>query len=182
MKILVVSDIHGSSYYAKKAIEKFKELKADKLLLLGDLMYHGPRNPLTKDYDPLKVSQILNEYAKDIYCVRGNCDSEVDQMLLDFNITSDYIVIVNEGRKIFVSHGHVYNPENLPLINNEDIFIFGHIHLPIAKKENNKYILNPGSIALPKENNPNSYGVFVDDCFKIFDIDDNLIKEISFNN
>ncbi len=181
MKILVASDIHGSLKYAKAVIDKFKSHNADRILLLGDILYHGPRNPLPEEYNPMEVAILLNEYKSKIFAVRGNCDSEVDQMVIDFNISQDYLTMILDDRCIYASHGHIYHPDNIEFIENDDVFIFGHIHLPIAKYENNKFILNPGSITLPKENNPNSFGILNEEGFKIYNLNDEVIKEISFN-
>lgn len=178
MKIMFLSDIHGSKKYVDKAIEKFAEENAIQLVLLGDLMYHGPRNPLTDEYNPKEVADILNKYKDKIVAVRGNCDSEVDQMLVEFPIMSDYIEIIFNNRKIFATHGHIYNKENMPLLNRGDIFIHGHFHLPMAEVYKEVYYLNPGSITLPKENNKNSYAILEDDLYTIKDLDGNTIKEI----
>ncbi len=180
MKFLVLSDIHGSQKYAQYGVDLFHSLKADKLILLGDLLYHGARNPLTEEYNPQGVAQLLNNIKEHIVAVRGNCDSEVDQMVLNFEMMQDKALIVSEDRSIFISHGHVYHPDKLPYMNKGDVFIYGHVHLPIAYKENGVYILNPGSITLPKENNPNSYGILEDDGFTIFDLDGKVIKNIQF--
>lgn len=182
MKLMFISDIHGSSYYAKEAINKFIEEKADYIVILGDLLYHGPRNPLPKEYDPSTVLTLLNRHKEKIMSVRGNCDSEVDQMVLEFPMMNDYTIIFNNNRRIFATHGHLFNESNMPNIEDGDILIHGHTHIPVAKKVNNKYILNPGSISLPKENNPNSYGVMEDNTFLIKDFDGNIIKSIEFKN
>jgi putative phosphoesterase len=175
---MFISDIHGSSYYATKAIQKFEEEGADYIILLGDILYHGPRNPLPKEYDPQKVIKILNELKDKIICVRGNCDSEVDQMVLEFPIMSDYNIIFYNNKRIFSTHGHLFNESNMPLIQHGDIIIHGHTHIPVAKKNDGRYILNPGSISLPKENNPNSYGIIEGKEFLIKDFQGNIIKSI----
>ena len=168
MKIFVMSDIHGSSFYLKKALEAFEKEKADYILILGDELYHGPRNPLPLEYDPKKVVEMLNPLKNKIMAVRGNCDSEVDQMLLQYPIMGDYSTIFLNGKRIYCTHGHIYNKENLPNIDSEDILIYGHTHIPLAEKNSkNMYILNPGSISLPKENNPNSYGIFENNKFTV---------------
>ncbi|WP_025691805.1 phosphodiesterase [Paenibacillus zanthoxyli] len=159
MKLMFISDIHGSLHWLKKALEKFAEEKPDGLVILGDFMYHGPRNPLPEGYDPKGVAQELNAIKRQITAVRGNCDSEVDQMLLDFPMMGDYTQILYEGRRIYVTHGHGFSIENLPELSEGDIFIQGHTHVPVADVKEGIYVLNPGSISLPKENNPNSYGV-----------------------
>lgn len=178
MKLMFVSDIHGSLYYAKKAIEKFKEEGASHLMVIGDVLYHGPRNPLPKDYNPAAVADLLNEYKDKIVAVRGNCDSEVDQMVLNFPMMGDYHIIMKENYKIFMTHGHLYNKNQMPELNAGDAFIHGHFHLPMAEKLGDAYYLNPGSITLPKENNPNSYAVLENDLFEIKDLEGHVIKSI----
>lgn len=180
MKLLVVSDLHGSLYYGKKALELFETEKADKILFLGDALYHGPRNPLTKDYNPKELAELLNEYSDKIIAVRGNCDSEVDQMVLDFPMMADYSTLFLGSRIIFASHGHIYNKSNMPNIESGSVFIHGHFHLPMTEIYNGMYYLNPGSISLPKENNPNSYGIIDEIGFQIKGLDGRMIKEIKF--
>lgn len=176
MKLLFASDIHGSYYYTKLLIEHFKEENADKLILLGDILYHGPRNPLTKEYNPAKVADMLNEYKDQIICVRGNCDSEVDQMVLEFPISADYNQLIIDGYNFFITHGHLYDDRILSA-SEKNIFVFGHIHLPILEK-NHVYLLNPGSISLPKEDNPPSYAVYENGIIKIKTFTNNIIKEL----
>ncbi len=178
MKIMFLSDIHGSIKYAKMAMEKFEEGKFDRLVLLGDLMYHGPRNPLPDEYNTKEVSELLNKYKDKIVAVRGNCDSEVDQMLIEFPIMADYLEILLDGYKIFATHGHLYNKERMPFLNTGDVFIHGHYHLPMAEKFGDIYYLNPGSVTLPKENNKNSYGVLDGNRFMVMALDGEIIKEI----
>lgn len=150
MKYMFASDIHGSAYYTRKIAEKFEKSGAKKLILLGDLLYHGPRNDLPKEYAPKEVLSILNTYKDYILAVRGNCDSEVDQMVLEFPMMADYAFFSFEGVDIYASHGHIYNPDHLLPMQSGAGFIFGHIHLPIAEKRGEYYILNPGSASLPK--------------------------------
>ena len=180
MKLLFVSDIHGSIYYLKKAIEIFNQEEAEQMIILGDLLYHGPRNPLPKEYDPAQVLTLLNEYKDKIIAVRGNCDSEVDQMVLEFPIMAEYSIIFNNNRKIFATHGHKFNKDNMPNIGDNDILIHGHTHIPVAEKVGTRYVLNPGSISLPKENNPNSYGIMTDTDFVIKDFDGIEVLSIKF--
>ncbi len=179
MKIFFISDIHGSLFYLKKALKRFIEEEASYIIMLGDALYHGPRNPLPQDYNPQEVAILLNEYKDKIIAVRGNCDSEVDQMLIEYPMMADYSIILYNNRKIFLTHGHIYNEDNRPSLGENDILVHGHTHLPVAKKHNNIYILNPGSLALPKDNNPNSYGLLQDDLFQIKDLEGNVIKEIN---
>lgn len=177
MKLMFVSDIHGSYYYLNKALEAYYNEKPDKLILLGDLLYHGPRNDLPKEYAPKKVIPVLNDLKNTIIAVRGNCDAEVDQMVLDFPMMADYATIDVDGHHFFLSHGHLFNEENLPNLNEGDIFVYGHIHRPVAKCENGIYIINPSSISLPKEGR-NSYGIYEDDKFIIKEFDNTIVKEI----
>lgn len=178
MKIFFISDIHGSLYYLEKAIQLYKEEKASYIVILGDALYHGPRNPLPEDYNPQLVASLLNQYKDKIIAIRGNCDGEVDQMLIEYPMMADYSIILCNDRRLFLTHGHIYNESNLPNLSENDVLIMGHTHIPVAKKYNNIFILNPGSITLPKENNPNSYGVLEDNLFQIKDLEGNVIKEI----
>ncbi|TCK90489.1 hypothetical protein EDC19_2251 [Natranaerovirga hydrolytica] len=178
MKLIFFSDIHGSEYYTKKAIETFEKEQGDMMILLGDLLYHGPRNDLPKEYAPKKVLELLNGYKKKIIAVRGNCDSEVDQMVLEFPIMAEYNTIVYGERKIFATHGHIWNEAKIPMLNDKDILIHGHTHLPVAKEQDNIFILNPGSISLPKENNVPSYGVIENNAFSIKSFEGDIIKNI----
>mgnify|MGYP000860042490 CR=1 FL=1 len=135
MKLMIASDIHGSAYYCEKMIEAYKREKADKLLLLGDLLYHGPRNDLPKDYNPKAVIAMLNAMKEDLLCVRGNCDTEVDQMVLNFPVMADYALILYGERNLYATHGHIYNENNLPPLKNGDILIHGHTHVLRAEKK-----------------------------------------------
>lgn len=157
MKWMICSDIHGSSYYCEKMLERFNAEKADRLLILGDVLYHGPRNDLPKDYAPKKVIEMLNGMKDRIMCVRGNCDTEVDQMVLNFPVLADYAIIDTCGKMIYATHGHNYNPEKLPPLKSGDALLFGHIHVPKCYTENDILILNPGSVSIPKENSEHSY-------------------------
>jgi putative phosphoesterase len=178
MKIFFISDIHGSLFFLEKALERYKEEGACYIVLLGDALYHGPRNPLPKGYNPQAVASLLNEYKDKIIAVRGNCDSEVDQMLIEYPMMSDYSTILYGNRRLFLTHGHIYNEDNIPSLSNNDVVIHGHTHLPVAEKHNGIYILNPGSVTLPKEDYPNSYAILEDDLFQIKDLHGTVIKEI----
>lgn len=180
MKYMFASDIHGSAYYCKLVIDKFLESGAERLILLGDLLYHGPRNDLPKDYSPKDVFSLLNQYKDKIYAVRGNCDSEVDQMVLEFPMMADYILLSLNGLTIFATHGHLYHQEQLPPMVTGDILIHGHTHLPVAEKYNQIYLLNPGSSALPKEGNPCSYGMLDERTFTVYSFDHEIVKQITF--
>lgn len=178
MKLFFISDIHGSIYYLNKALEKFKEEQADYLVILGDILYHGARNDLPRDYEPKSVIEILNSYSDKIIAVRGNCDSEVDQMVLDFPIMASFSNILYNNIRLFLTHGHVYNEDNMLNLKDGSVFISGHTHILRAEKKDNIYFINVGSITLPKENNPHTYGVLEDNLFRIKDLDGDVVEEI----
>ena len=171
MKWMIASDIHGSAYYCEKLLEAYKSEQADRLLLLGDILYHGPRNDLPRDYAPKKVIEMLNERKQDILCVRGNCDTEVDQMVLQFPVLADYAVLTAGTRLIYVTHGHVYNNAKLPPIQPGDILLHGHTHIPACEELDTHTYLNPGSVSIPKENSPHSYMTFDGNEFVWKDLD-----------
>lgn len=182
MKLMFISDIHGSLYWLEQALAKAEEEQPHTLVILGDFLYHGPRNPLPEGYDPQGVAAKLNAYSqsgKSLAAVRGNCDAEVDQMLLQFPMMGDYVLILHEGRKIYATHGHGFSIDHLPPLSPQDVFIQGHTHLPVAEVKEGITVLNPGSIALPKENNPNSYGVMENNEFLIKDFSGKIIKQIT---
>lgn len=154
---MIASDIHGSSYYCKLMLEAFEREKADRLLLLGDILYHGPRNDLPREYAPKEVLAMLNGMKDKILCVRGNCDTEVDQMVLEFPIMADYAVVMIGEHIIYATHGHNYNEMNLPPLQKGDILLNGHTHVPKYIAYENYVYMNPGSISIPKENSCNSY-------------------------
>ena len=158
MKWMIASDLHGSAYYCRKMLEAFEREGADRLFLLGDLLYHGPRNDLPRDYAPKKVIPLLNSLAPRLLCVRGNCDAEVDQMVLEFPVLADYAVLPVGQRLIYATHGHIYHVKNLPPLAPGDVLLHGHTHVPAWTEfgQENLY-LNPGSVSIPKENSPHSY-------------------------
>ena len=154
MKLFIASDIHGSAVWCRKMLDALEKEGADKLVLLGDILYHGPRNPLPDGYAPKEVFEMLNPLADKIIAVRGNCDSEVDQMVLDFNVSSDYATVWDGGRKIVLSHGH----RLVPPLGKSDVYITGHTHVPLNVVEKEGYThLNPGSVSLPKEGSAHGY-------------------------
>lgn len=157
MKLMIASDIHGSSLYCQQLIEAYRRENADKLLLLGDILYHGPRNDLPDGYAPKQVISMLNEIKDEILCVRGNCDTEVDQMVLEFPILADYCIIYEGDRMIFATHGHIHNTANPPMLKDGDILLHGHTHIPVKTEFDGKIYVNPGSVSIPKENSPHSY-------------------------
>ena len=158
MKWMIASDLHGSAYYCRKMLEAFEREGADRLLLLGDLLYHGPRNDLPREYAPKEVIPLLNGKKEKLLCVRGNCDAEVDQMVLEFPVLADYAVFPVGQRLIYATHGHIYHVKNLPPLAPGDVLLHGHTHVPAWTEfgQGNLY-LNPGSVSIPKENSPHSY-------------------------
>lgn len=160
MKWLIASDIHGSADYCAQLLDAYRREQADRLLILGDILYHGPRNGLPKGYAPKEVIKMLNALAQDILCVRGNCDTEVDQMVLTFPILADYAVLAVENRLIYATHGHNYNLQNLPPLHPGDILLHGHTHVPACRENAGYLYLNPGSVSIPKEDSPHSYMTF----------------------
>ena len=162
MKYVIASDIHGSAFWCDKLLKAVQAENADKLLLLGDLLYHGPRNPFPQDYACPNVSAALNAVKDKIVCVRGNCDSEVDQMVLEFPIRADYALVDGgQNRTLFLTHGHLFNEQTPPVLNAGDMLLNGHFHFPrYAVMENGALYANCGSIALPKDGSPHSYIVY----------------------
>lgn len=158
MKWMIASDLHGSAYCCRKMLEAFEREGADRLFLLGDLLYHGPRNDLPREYAPKEVIPLLNGKKEKLLCVRGNCDAEVDQMVLEFPVLADYAVLPVGRRLIYATHGHIYHVKNLPPLAPGDVLLHGHTHVPAWTEfgQGNLY-LNPGSVSIPKENSPHSY-------------------------
>ncbi|HIR22622.1 MAG TPA: phosphodiesterase [Candidatus Scatosoma pullicola] len=157
-KMIIASDIHGSAYWCEKLAEACREEGAQKLLLLGDLLYHGPRNPLPDGYDPKKVAEILASLSPDVLSVRGNCDAEVDQMMLPFPVLADYALVCACKRTLFATHGHLYNADSLPPLAAGEILLNGHFHVPCHKPlPGGGIYVNCGSVSLPKEDSPHSY-------------------------
>ena len=151
MKLVIASDIHGSAYWCRKLMELVEQEKPDKLVLLGDLLYHGPRNDLPREYGPKQVIPMLSDYADKILCVRGNCEAEVDQMVLPFPCMADYAVLVADGVTMYLTHGHLRNPENLPPLQVGTVFLSGHTHVKQDVVCNGIRCINPGSVSIPKD-------------------------------
>lgn len=177
MKIMIASDIHGSAYYCRKMLEKFKEEKAQRLLLLGDVLYHGPRNDLPKEYCPKDVIAMLNAEKENILCVRGNCDTEVDQMVLEFPLLSDYALFNIDGVTMYATHGHKYGESCPPPLCNGDILLCGHTHVPKCEKHDGFTYMNPGSVSIPKEGSAHGYMIFENGTFVWKDFKGNSTKE-----
>ncbi len=178
MKLMFASDIHGSLYYGEKTVEKYREEKADKLILLGDLLYHGPRNDLPKGYEPKGVISLLNGIKNEILAVRGNCEAEVDQMVLEFPVMAEYMIMYIKNRMLFITHGHIFNTSNPPMLKSGDILIHGHTHIQAMEDfGNNNIYINPGSVAIPKNGNKPSYMIYENGIFTIKDFDGSCIME-----
>ena len=163
MKLMIASDIHGSAYYCRLLLEAFRREQADRLLLLGDILYHGPRNALPRDYAPPEVAAMLNPLRERILCVRGNCDSEVDQMVLDFPLLADYCLLEVNGRTLFATHGHLYNEDHLPPLAEGYVLLNGHTHVPHLTPHERHTFVNPGSVSIPKEDSAHSCVLFGED-------------------
>lgn len=180
MKYMFASDIHGSAWYCRKLLEEYRRSGADRLILLGDILYHGPRNDLPKEYAPKEVIGMLNSLKSEILAVRGNCEAEVDQMVLEFPVLADYGILVLNGLTFYTTHGHVYHPECLPPMKKGDILIYGHTHLLRAEALGDYYVVNPGSISIPKGGNPPTYGILDEKVFKILDFAGDTVKTLAF--
>ena len=183
MKFLIASDIHGSAFYCRQLLEAFEQEGADRLILLGDILYHGPRNDLPAEYAPKEVIVMLNPLKDRILCVRGNCDTEVDQMVLDFPILADYAILPLADRLVYLTHGHIYNTKKLPPLMPGDILLHGHTHVPAWESfgQGNRY-LNPGSVSIPKEGSAHSYMVLEDGLFSWKDLDGRVYHQLSEHN
>lgn len=172
MKIIVASDIHGSNYYTKKLVDIIEKEKPEQVILLGDVFYHGPRNKLPKNYNPMKVAENLNKFADILKCTKGNCDAEVDQMISSFKF-EDKIEMTISGKKFLFTHGHNLDFENMPKGFN---FVFGgHTHVSSIKNLGSVTYVNPGSLSIPKENTKSSYAVIDDKTISIYDIKGKLV-------
>ena len=171
MKWMVASDIHGSAYYCEKMLAAYRESGAEKLVILGDILYHGPRNDLPKDYAPKKVIAMLNEVADELLCVKGNCEAEVDQMVLEFPVMAEYAVFYIGDTMYFATHGHKFNKDNPPCLKEGDVLLHGHTHVVAdefckavgPKGEYTYRYINPGSVSIPKENTGHGYVILTED-------------------
>ena len=191
MKCFIMSDIHGSASACEKALSHFHALTCDTIILLGDVLYHGPRNPLPENYAPALVAQMLNPLAYKIIACRGNCDAEVDQMVLAFPISADYACIADGSVRIFASHGHIYSPaketsdeaivagSTVPPLSPNDIELFGHIHAQhLYKTQSGVLVCNPGSTSLPKNNSPAGFAVYENGEIALYDMDGRELKRM----
>ena len=167
MKLFIASDIHGSAYYTELMLKRYCESGAEKLILLGDILYHGPRNELPREYDPKAVIEMLNKAGDDILAVRGNCEAEVDDMVLEFDVSSNYMMIFDAGITIFATHGHRPKPKT----HDRDILLCGHTHVPTVEVRENCVYLIPGSVSIPKEASPHSYIIYENGIFSWYDME-----------
>lgn len=165
MKIMIASDIHGSAKWCRMLMERFQQEEPRRLLLLGDLLYHGPRNDLPEEYAPKKVAQMLNEVKEKLICIQGNCDSQVDQMLLDFPIEAASVSLLLDDVYVYASHGHLENPENPPALAEGDVLLNGHTHVAKYQEYDGFIYVNPGSVSIPKEGTPRGYVIYEDETF-----------------
>ena len=179
MKLMIASDLHGSLAAAEKLFERFEAEKPEKLVLLGDLLYHGARNDLPERYDTKGLTALLKRYADRILAVRGNCDAEIDQMVLQFPIMADYILMYVDGREWIVTHGHVFNEEKMIPHPADCILIHGHTHVKVLEKHGDFYYLNPGSTSIPKDDEKGSYMIYEDGVFSIRDLFGNELKSLT---
>ena len=157
MKLMIASDIHGSARWCERLLEVWREEGEPRLLLLGDLLYHGPRNDLPDEYAPKRVIDMLNSIREDLLCVRGNCEAEVDQMVLSFPVMADYCALSMGDRIIYATHGHIHGETNPPPLLPGDILLCGHTHIPAFSRHESFTYVNPGSVSIPKENSPHGY-------------------------
>ena len=175
MKVLVISDIHGSGYYAEKIKEINEKENPDKIVLLGDLYYHGPRNDLSQEYNPMKVAEILNSLKEKLLVVKGNCDAEVDEMISEFKFEDHIIMDIND-KKFYFTHGHKYNIEVIPY-DDFEVMVYGHIHQGFIEEKEGYVFANPGSISLPKYNTKHSYIIVEENKIILKDVEYNVIQE-----
>ena len=151
MKLVIASDIHGSAFWCRKLLDVIAAEQPDRILLLGDLLYHGPRNDLPKEYAPKQVIPMLSDLKEKIIAVRGNCEAEVDQMVLPFPCLADFSQLYVDGKLFYLTHGHHHNPDSLPPLPEGTVFLSGHTHVKIDEVHNDIRCLNPGSVSIPKD-------------------------------
>ena len=172
MKLMIASDIHGSAFYCRKLLEAFRNEKAERILFLGDILYHGPRNDLPEGYAPKEVIALLNEIKEYILCVRGNCDTEVDQMVLEFPVLNEQALLSIDGTEMLAVHGH----KPLPAVKSGTAVLSGHTHIPKLEEKDGVVFMNPGSVSIPKEGSAHGYMIFEHGEFTWKDLDGNAYK------
>lgn len=180
MKTMIASDLHGSAEYVGRLMDAWEREDAFALLLLGDILYHGPRNALPRDYDTMRCVEMLNKRFSRIVCVRGNCDAEVDQMVLEFNLQHDFLDYYADGRRLFLTHGHLYSPLEPPAeLKPGDVMLSGHTHIPACfQSPAGVWFLNPGSVSIPKNGSPHSYMTLENDVFQWKTLDGEVYREL----
>lgn len=176
MKLMFASDIHGSAAGCRSMFKAWEREKPEKLVLLGDLLYHGPRNDLPEEYHPKEVIRMLNSHKEDLLCVRGNCEAEVDQMVLEFPVLADYCILYLGGQMVFVTHGHLFSEQEPPLLGKRDILLTGHTHIWAARKCGDWYYLNPGSVSLPKEGRSATYLIWEEGEYSVREMDGRVVE------
>ena len=176
MKLMFASDIHGAAHYCRQMLDAFAREGAETLVLLGDLLYHGPRNDLPEGYAPKEVITMLNGVCDNLLCVRGNCDTEVDQMVLGFPILADYAILYLDGHRVYITHGHNFGENNPPLLRDGDILMNGHTHVPACRNKDNFLYINPGSVSIPKENSVHGYMTWEDGTFYWKNLDGTVVS------
>jgi hypothetical protein len=182
MKLMFASDIHGSLPAAERVLSLFAQNEADYLVILGDILNHGPRNALPEGYAPAEVAERLNTVADRIIAVRGNCDSEVDQMLLHFPITAPWQQVLTAKQRLFLTHGHLFGPDNLPRLSVGDVLVYGHTHIPVAAQNGELFHFNPGSVSIPKGGFSASFGMMEDNKLRVLALNDQrVIAEVAIN-
>ncbi|CAI8902045.1 phosphodiesterase YfcE [Kosakonia quasisacchari] len=182
MKLMFASDIHGSLPATERVLELFAQSGARWLVILGDVLNHGPRNALPEGYAPAQVADRLNEQAGRIIAVRGNCDSEVDQMLLKFPMTAPWQQVLLPERRLFLTHGHLFGPDDEPLLAPGDVLVYGHTHIPVAEKRGDIFHVNPGSVSIPKGGFAASYGILEEDVLRVMTLNDQrVIAQVTIN-
>ena len=184
MRLLIASDIHGDGKCCEAMLSSAEKENVDKILILGDILYHGPRNPLPENYTPKQVISLLNSNKDSLICVRGNCDTEVDAMVLEFPILSVYSQVYDGdcNLNLFMSHGHIYNPDTLPPLTGNTVFLYGHTHVFKKEIRGKTVCVNPGSVSLPKENNPKTFMIYDSGEFKVKDFDSNVLMKFNVSD
>ena len=177
MKFLIASDLHGSAFYAEKLVEVISKENVDKCILLGDIYNHGPRNPLPNNYAPMRVAEVLNGIKEKLIVLKGNCDSAVDTMISEFSFIEE-MALVSGDKTVFLTHGHVYNKDNMPRTK-FDAVIYGHFHTGFIENNGGVVVANTGSLSLPKNGTPNSYIILEDNRLYLKDLDGNIIKDVN---
>ena len=177
MKWFIASDLHGSALYCEKMLAAYAREGADRLVLLGDILYHGPRNDLPEGYAPKQVIAALNPLRDQILCVRGNCDTEVDQMVLEFPILADYALLADGGRTVYLTHGHKFGEQNPPPMPKGSILLCGHTHIPACNAHEDFVYINPGSVSIPKNGSHHGYMLLENGVFTWKDLEGNIIRE-----